>query len=77
VNQFDEIEIRNRVTYFDDGMDAITPLSLLGPDDGLLNFKITSSVKVSASGYSGWLGVMPDVGQPAIKLEPTGAPPND
>jgi hypothetical protein len=50
-------------------MDANFPLSLLGGEEGLLDFKAVSGVKVSETGYSGWLDVMPDVGLPAARVE--------
>ena len=50
------------ISYAVDGVDGIVPLYHLGYDDRLLNFKVLSSLKVSDTGSSGWLDVMPDVG---------------
>ena len=58
------------ITYVPDGMDVEFPLDLLGyGEDGVMDFKMVSSLKVSDTGYSGWLDVMPDVGLPATRVK--------
>lgn len=57
------------ISYPGDGLDVRFSLGMLGDDDGLLNFKMVSSVDVEPGGFSGWLDVMPDVGLPATRVE--------
>jgi hypothetical protein len=52
-----------------DGIDANFPVSLLGEDEGLLDFKAVSVVKSTGAGWSGWLDIMPDVGLAAARVE--------
>ena len=74
VNSFTQSTMNNTVTYFRDGMDVTLPLFSGSAYSGPFNFKAKSSLKVSASGYSGWLDVMPDVGEPPTTVGPTGTP---
>jgi hypothetical protein len=53
------------VTFSQDGMDVTVPLSAIGSDDGLLNFKVVSVVQIAPNGFTGILDVMPNVGLPA------------
>jgi hypothetical protein len=63
------------ITPLTDGYRVVVPLSLLGNDDGRLNFKVASAEQVSpAPGYTGFLDVMPDVGTAAGSV-PTPPPP--
>ena len=57
------------ISYSPDGLDATFPLAMLSGDDGRLNFKMVSGLKVSDTGFSRWLDVMPDVGLPAIPVD--------
>lgn len=57
------------ISYPPDGLDATFPLAMLSGDDGRLNFKMVSGLKVSDTGFSGWFDVMPDVGLPAIPVD--------
>jgi len=50
------------VQFFSDGMDVSIPLSMIGNDDGLLNFKVVSQVDLGGGGYTGIADVMPDAG---------------
>lgn len=52
-------------TFVTDGMDATVPLSLLGNDDGRVNFKVVISEQISPTGFTGVLDYMPNVGLPA------------
>lgn len=66
VGRFNKTSLSCCVAFLDDGFDARVPLGLLGEEEtGELNFKVVSTVKVSETGFSGVLDVMPDVGQPA------------
>lgn len=49
-------------TFVTDGMNATVPLSVLGNDDGRVNFKVAISEQVSESGFTGVLDYMPDLG---------------
>ncbi|HLQ22073.1 MAG TPA: Ig domain-containing protein, partial [Gemmatimonadales bacterium] len=44
------------------GYQVTVPLSMLGNDDGRVNFKVTSSMQISPTGFTGVLDVLPDVG---------------
>ena len=57
------------ISYPGDGIDVRFSLAMLGDDDGLMDFKMVSSVDVEPGGFSGWLDVMPDVGLPATRVE--------
>lgn len=50
------------VTFDQNGMDVTFPLSAIGNDDGLVNFKVTSQVQITDVGFTGVLDYMPDVG---------------
>ncbi len=52
------------VTYVDNGMDVTIPLSIIGNDDGRLNFKVTCDTQISPGGFTGVLDTMPDIGLP-------------
>ncbi len=63
------------VTIFSDGMDATIPMSLLGNDDGLMNFKVESDFLITPpGGFSARIDVMPDVGVPPVSTAPPGPP---
>lgn len=53
------------ITFVPDGMDATLPLALLGGDDGLINFKVTTQRQLTESGFTGIQDYMTDVGLPA------------
>jgi hypothetical protein len=48
-----------------DGIDVGIPLSLIGNDDGRLNFRVISSGFLGGNGFSTILDYMPDIGRPA------------
>lgn len=49
--------------FVTDGMDATIPLSVLGGDDGEVNYKVTMSEQIGAGpGFTGVLDYMPDLG---------------
>jgi len=52
------------IAFYDDGLLTIIPLTLLGNDDGRLNYKLTSQQQVDANSFSGILDVASDVGSP-------------
>ena len=56
------------VTFFDDGMEVTIPLSTLGVDCGGINFKVVCSSRISASGFTSILDVLPNVGLPPIRV---------
>ncbi|MFY9555446.1 MAG: DUF11 domain-containing protein [Blastocatellia bacterium] len=53
------------VTFSQDGMDAIIPLSAVDNDDGRLNFKVNASVQIGPNAFTSILDFMPNVGLPA------------
>lgn len=50
------------VVFVQDGMDVGFPLSAIGSDDGLLNFKVTGQFQITDVGFTGVLDYMPNVG---------------
>jgi hypothetical protein len=56
------------VTFFDDGMEVTIPLSTLGIENGRLSFKVVCSSRISASGFTNILDVLPDVGLPPVRV---------
>jgi hypothetical protein len=52
-------------TYINNGMVTIVPLSLFPNNNGILNFKLTTSTQLSENGYTGVKDYMIDLGQPA------------
>lgn len=48
-----------------DGIDVGIPLSLMGNDDGRVNFRVISSYYLGGDGFSTILDYMPDTGVPA------------
>lgn len=48
------------------GFDASIPLSALGGNDGRLNFKVTSTVRLTPTTFTGILDVLPNVGLPPV-----------
>ena len=55
--------------FVEDGVEVTLPLSDFGStEDGLMDFKVTTSRKVEGTGYSGWLDVVPDVGLPPAQM---------
>jgi hypothetical protein len=58
------------VTFGANGMDVAFPLSSIGNDDGLVNFKVTSAAQISDVGFTGVLDYMPNVGLPAASTKP-------
>jgi hypothetical protein len=59
---FDVVTNSVPITFTTDGISAVIPLSLLGNDDGQLNYKVTVQRQVSEVGFTGILDYMPDVG---------------
>lgn len=57
------------VSFVADGMDVGIPLSLLGADDGRMNFRVIASSQVSTIGFSTILDYMPDIGRPAAVVQ--------
>jgi hypothetical protein len=57
------------VTYGSNGAEIAIPLSAIGNDDGNLNFKMVTSSKISATGSTGVLDTMPDVGLPSGRVQ--------
>lgn len=53
------------VSFFPDGMDVMVPLSLLGNDDGNLNFKVITASQIGPNSFTGVADYMPNVGLPA------------
>jgi uncharacterized protein YjbI with pentapeptide repeats len=50
------------VTILADGLQATVPLSMLGNDDGLMNFKVTSDYSIGGNNFSGLVDRMPNAG---------------
>ena len=50
------------VSFVQDGMDVGFPLSAIGSDDGLLNFKVTGEFQITDVGFTGVLDYMPNLG---------------
>ena len=63
------------LTVLADGYTATIPLSTFS-DDGLLNFKVTSSKQLSTNGFTGLLDSAPDVGLAPGTITPDGVGPN-
>lgn len=57
------------VTTLVDGFDVMLPLAAIGNDDGRMNFKIICYTNLPGSGSTGVLDYMPNVGQPAGRIE--------
>ena len=57
------------VGFATDGMTATVPLSLLGNDDGKLNFRVTSFVHLPGMQTSGGLDDMPDSSLPPGRVQ--------
>lgn len=52
-----------------DGIDVGIPLSLIGNDDGRLNFRVIASSQLGANSFSTILDYMPDRGVPAAVVQ--------
>jgi hypothetical protein len=61
-------------TFSGDEMRTTVPLSALGNDNGLLNFKVTSYDLLSPSGTTGILDILTNAGLPAVSTAPLGGP---
>ena len=61
-------------TFVGDEMRTTIPLSALGNDNGLLNFKAISSDLIPTGGTTSILDVLPNVGLPAVSTGPLGGP---
>jgi hypothetical protein len=72
---FTEFTLNGVISYVTDGLEVVIPLAALGEEDGLLQYKLVSTVKVDASGFSGWLDVVPDVGQAAVTVRSASSTP--
>jgi hypothetical protein len=57
------------VTTVTDGMDVTVPLSLLGNDDGRLDFRMIAFSHVAGSPTSGGLDWMPDTNLPGARIQ--------
>lgn len=57
------------VSFVANGMDVGIPLSLMGGDDGRMNFRVITSAQVSPAGFSTILDYMPDIGRPAAIVQ--------
>jgi hypothetical protein len=57
------------VTYVADGMDVTFPLSLIGSDDGMLNFKVTTFTHLGGGGTTGIQDRMTDLGLPPGQVQ--------
>jgi hypothetical protein len=74
VNIYGEVPLSCLLTNDSDGFDLVIPLAVFGEDeDGVMNYKLNSVVKVSENEYSGWLDVAPDVGKPAVQVRSAGS----
>jgi hypothetical protein len=63
------------VTFFDDGLQTVVPLSDIGGGSGLLNYKVISARQISTNGFTGILDVAPNVGlAPAVSVVNSTAP---
>ena len=49
---FTEIASDIDITFHEDGLDVVIPLSVIGDDDGRLHFKATSIVQINAAGVT-------------------------
>jgi hypothetical protein len=58
------------VTYLPNGMDVTFARSLIGNDDGMLNFKVISFGFLGGSSFTAVLDRMPDTGLPAGTVIP-------
>jgi hypothetical protein len=62
------------VTFLTNGMDVTIPRSAFDADDGLLRFKVVSTIQLSASGFTSILDVMPNIGLAAASTVARSAP---
>ena len=67
-NSFNFVGQVGGVTYVADGVDVTIPLSMLGNDDGRLNFKVTTSRYTGGAGFTGILDRATEPGQPVATV---------
>jgi hypothetical protein len=54
-----------RVTYYDDGLRAVAPLSAIGGGSGLMNYKVIAQTYLGPPAFTQIQDDAPDVGTPA------------
>jgi hypothetical protein len=62
-NMFDKVG-QARVTYYDDGLQAVVPLSIIGGGSGLMNYKVVAQTYLGLPAFTQILDDAPDVGTP-------------
>jgi hypothetical protein len=62
-DMFDKVG-QARVTYYDDGLRVVVPLSIIGGGSGLMNYKVIAQTYLGFPAFTQILDDAPDVGTP-------------